>query len=96
MNTTAKSSNQAIFIKDGTTFNGYPCYLTINFPFINSSQIISYFANWSDLVVAQFGSLNITVDPYTNSKNDQIVIVASAYFDFVKRRDVSFAIAGLK
>jgi len=39
------------------------------------------FGNWKDLCIAQWGGYDITVDPYTAAKTNQIVLVVNAYFD---------------
>ena len=53
-------------------------------------------ANWSDLVVAQFGGIEVTVDPFTSAADGKINLILNAYFDFAPRRKESFAIGTLK
>lgn len=47
--------------------------------------------DFSDLVIANWGAWDITVDPYTAAKDGQIVLVVNAYFDAKPRRAVSIA-----
>ena len=65
--------------------NGYPCHVT-------NSIVSTYgaapttgnmvaFGNWADLCIGQWGGYDITVDPYTAAKTNQVVIVINAYFD---------------
>lgn len=51
-------------------------------------------ANWSDLIIAQFGAIDIVVDPYTVAKNGCIRLVVNAYFDAKFRRNTS-VVAGV-
>lgn len=53
-------------------------------------------ANWSDLVVAQFGGIEVTVDPFTAAADGKINLILNSYFDFAPRRKESFAIGTLK
>lgn len=43
--------------------------------------------DFSNLAIGQWGSLDITVDPYTEAKNGCVVLVVNAYFDAKKLRD---------
>lgn len=43
-------------------------------------------ANWSDLLVCQFGALDLTVDPYSQATKGCVRIVVNAYFDAGFRR----------
>ena len=66
------------------TMNGYPVLVTNAMPHTygaggDGNAII--FGNWKDLCIAQWGGYDITVDPYTAAKTNQIVIVINAYFD---------------
>lgn len=50
------------------------------------------FGNWSDLLVGQWGVLDITVDQYTFSSSGGVRIVAMQDVDFVVRHPESFVI----
>jgi hypothetical protein len=43
--------------------------------------------DFSDLVIAQWGGLDITVDPYSQATNGKVRLIVNAYFDAAKRRD---------
>jgi len=69
----------------GSFMNGYPVLVTNS---IGSTYGAGgdgnavYFGNWKDLCVAQWGnSYDITVDPYTAAKTNQVVITVNAYLD---------------
>jgi hypothetical protein len=71
-------------MSEDNMINGYPCLVT-------NSIVTSYgtggdgnlvvFGNWADLMIGQWGGYDITVDPYTAAKTNQVVIVINAYFD---------------
>jgi len=97
MKTTAKASNQAIFIKDvNGAVNGYKTLVTSNMPSLGSSTKATMFADFSDLVIGQWGGIDLTVDPYSQAVNGNIRIIANVYFDAAWRRTVSYALAALK
>lgn len=77
---------------------GYPCFVT------NSASAAAgtagtddllVFGNWADLVIGQWGGYDITVDPYTMAKTNQVQIVINAYFDAKGLRGVTGAGATL-
>lgn len=49
------------------------------------------FANWSDLIIAQWAGIDIVVDPFTLATTGQIRLVVNAYFDAKFRRTASLA-----
>ena len=51
------------------------------------------FGNWSDMLIGQWGGLDITVDPYTVASLGQIKIVVQSYWDVLVQRPKAFAIA---
>jgi HK97 family phage major capsid protein len=72
--------------------NGYPVLVT-------NSIVSTYgqggdgnmvvFGNWADLMIGQWGGYDITIDPYTAAKTNQVVIVINAYFDAKGLRGVN-------
>jgi len=80
---TANDTGDYLMSEDNM-INGYPCYVT-------NSIISTYgtggdgnmvvFGNWADLMIGQWGGYDITVDPYTAAKTNQVVIVINAFFD---------------
>lgn len=87
LKTKEKATNTAQFVVEpGGTINGYRTFI--------SNQATAgnlYFGNFSDLLVGFFGGLDITVDPYTNSKSGTVRIVALQSCDVAVRHAVSFA-----
>lgn len=49
------------------------------------------FGNWSELMVAQWGGLDIVVNPYTKAKNAVVEVVANSWWDIALRHAESFA-----
>lgn len=62
--------------------DGYPAYVTTAVP---AKGMVA--GDFSDLVIAQWGGLDITVDPYSQATNGKVRLVINAYFDAAKRRD---------
>lgn len=67
------------FLYQNGEANGYPVISTGN------SKGIAL-ANWSDLLVCQFGALDLTVDQFTQATKGCIRLVVNAYFDAKFRR----------
>ena len=49
------------------------------------------FGNWEDLLIGQWGGLDLVVDPYTKAKNAQIELVVNSWWDIAVRHPESFA-----
>ena len=52
---------------------------------------MAFSSDWSDLVLALFGGLDIVVDPYTQAGTGQVVITANQFIDIACRQPASFA-----
>ena len=67
---------------DGNEVNGYPVS--------TSSNVLSEgwaFGDFRELVVAQWGSIDIVVDPYTLATKNAVRLVVNAFFDAKLRRN---------
>ena len=42
----------------------------------------AYYGDWSNLVIGQWGALDVTVDPYTAAGTGELVITINSYFDY--------------
>lgn len=100
LKTTLNAANVAegFIYKDGKA-NGMNTYVTVGMA--NGLQTDTdeegiVFGNWADYVIGQWGSLDITVDPYTKAADGQVRLVINSFFDMKARRDDSFAIGSLK
>ena len=88
--TTAKAANGGTFVVEGNTANGYPVYSTSH---MNAGKVI--FGNFGDLVIGNWGAIDITIDPYTQAHLGVVRLVVNSYWDFAKRRTESFAYGNL-
>ncbi|MBT9156871.1 MAG: hypothetical protein DDT37_01862 [Firmicutes bacterium] len=77
--------------------NGYPAYVT--------NQVRSdltrgtgtglsaiFFGNWSDLLIGQWGALDILVDPYTGGTSGTVRVIALQDVDVAVRQPASFSV----
>lgn len=49
------------------------------------------FGNWSDLMIGQWGGLDIMADPYTLASSGRVRLIVDSFWDVFVRRAVSFA-----
>ena len=54
------------------------------------------FGNWADLLIGQWGALELMVDPYTKADQALVRIIVNSYWDATPRRSASFAKALIK
>lgn len=62
-------------------------------PVTSTSSVVTkglILADWSQFYVANFGALDITVDPYTLAGNGQIRLIVNAWFDYCSVRPQAF------
>jgi HK97 family phage major capsid protein len=59
----------------------------------NQSEAASaiIFGNWNKMILAQFGALDLTVDPYTSAKSNQVDLILNAFFDVGIEHAASFS-----
>lgn len=79
-------SNGATIWEPGGTVNGYRAEIT--------NQVIDgdvFHGNFADMIAAMWGGLDLTIDPYSNSKKGRLRIVAFQDIDFAYRNVESFA-----
>ena len=89
--TTAKDSGSGIFVaSEGNQVNGYPLYASSA---VASGKIV--YGNFADLLIGNWGAIDITVDPYTQAALGVVRLVINTYWDVERRRDASFAYGNL-
>lgn len=81
------SAGSATIWEPGNTVNGYGVEITNQ---IDAGDV--FFGNFMDLIVAMWGGLEITVDPYSGSKKGRLRVVAFQDVDFALRRTESFCL----
>lgn len=98
LKTTEKSTGTARYLMEiPGQLNGYRCAMTNLMPSTlkkgsSGNELSSMiFGNWSDLIVGQWGGLDIIVDPYTLKKSAQVEITLNAWHDVYVRHNESFA-----
>lgn len=80
-------TNGAPVWEQGNTVNGYGTEVT--------NQVANgdvFMGNFADLIIGLWGGLDLTVDPYSNSKSGKLRIVVFQDVDFVLRRLQSFCL----
>lgn len=97
--TTLKKSNVAGFIMgENGLMNGYDALRT-NAVYSKDNSGMEYgiaFGNWADLLVGQWGALDLMVDPYTKADEAFVRIIVNSYWDATVRRDKSISKALFK
>ena len=85
---TSRSGSEAIFVAtDDGMLNG--------FRLLVSTQITAthlWLANWSDLIIANWGGLDILVDPFTASTTGTVRVIAFQSLDIAVRHAQSFSL----
>lgn len=83
LRTAAKDSGSGLFTMENNEINGLPVYCT-------NSCAGAVIGNFEDYVIAQWGGIDLTVDPYTQANSGKVRLVINAYFDAKPRRTESF------
>lgn len=85
---TAKGSTTGGFILENGEIDGTKVLAT--------SHVQGYdvaFGDFSNLVIGQWGAVDLTVDPYTRAANGEVRLVVNAFFDAKVARPTAIAIA---
>ena len=85
----AKSSKNTQLVYEGGEIDGTPAITTSNVG-INGAYI---YGDFSNLLVASWGNIEITVDEYTQATKGCVRLVVNAYFDAKVAREDAFAYA---
>lgn len=91
LKTTDKGTDTGKYLMEGNEVNGYPVLSTSA---VAGKGVI--FGNFTDLVIGQWGGIDLTVDPYTQAANGKVRLVINAYFDAKPRRAEAFVKKVLK
>lgn len=83
LKTTSKDAGSGRFIMDGNEIDGVPALCT-------SACKGIVLGNFADYIIAQFGAIDLTIDPYTQAANGKVRLVVNAYFDAKPRRTEAF------
>jgi len=88
-----KDAGSGRFVMEGNEANGYNVVRTNHLPNnygTGTNETPLVFGNFADLAIAQWGDIEVIVDPYTLAANNQVRLVVNANFDFAKLRPESF------
>lgn len=85
LRTTAMDRGSGRFLMESNEVLGVP--VTSTSSVVTKGLIL---ADWSQFYVANFGALDITVDPYTLAGNGQIRLIVNAWFDYCPVRPQAF------
>ena len=83
LKTTSKDKGSGRFVMENGEVDGLPVLST-------SACKGLVVGNWADYVIAQFGGIDLTIDPYSQATNGKVRLVVNAYFDAKPRRKEAF------
>lgn len=83
LKTTSKDKGSGVFVMANGEVDGVPVLCT-------SACKGLVVGNWADYVIAQWGSIDLTIDPYSQATNGKVRLVVNAYFDAKPRRKEAF------
>lgn len=88
----SNTDSRTLFDTSTNTVEGYKT--------VTSTQLVAapvnhrvIFGNWSDFVLAEWDGLDITVDPYTFVRSQQVQLVMHTHCDMLVRHPVSFSVS---
>jgi len=99
LKTTDIGTDTGKMLLDNNVMNGYPVHVTNHVAKelqTGTDEFGVIYANWKDFVIAQWGGVDLIVDPYTVATEGQVRIVVNAYFDAKFKRSVSYSVASIK
>lgn len=93
----ADAGSGMFLMNDNDTLMGYPLMATTQMPSNltkggGTSLHAMILANWQELIIAQWGGIDLVVDPYTASKNAQVTLVINGWYDIAVKHAASFCI----
>ena len=97
LKTVEKTTGSGRFLtEDGKTLNGYPMEWSNIVPSnltkgTGTSLSALIFGNWQDLVVGQWGGIDIVIDPFTAARKAEIIMTLNAWNDVKVVEPKSFA-----
>lgn len=84
----AKGENTSANVMEGGEIDGTPVFNTSN---VYSTGVA--YGDWSNLVIGQWGSIDLVVDPFSQAKNGCVRLVVNAYIDAAVVRPGTIAVA---
>ncbi len=65
--------------------NGYPAFATNQ---VDANTV--FFGNWADCILASWGGIDVTVDPYSVAETATVRLIINAFVDVGVRHAASF------
>lgn len=100
LKSTLKVANEPVYLMDlDGKVNGYETLVTNHIPSglqAGADEHGIIFGDWSNLCIGSWGSLDLTIDPYSAASTGEIVITVNAYVDYALRRAVAFKTGSIK
>ena len=99
LKTTEKAAGTAKYLMEGNELDGYT---VLSSPAVAKALQVGadeagvVFGNFNDYVIAQWGGIDLQIDPFTQAANGKVRVVINAYFDAKPRRAASFVTASVK
>lgn len=87
LESTPRDTGSGLMVIENGKINGFPVFIT---EFIGDN--ILGFGIFSYMLVGQFGTVRLTVDPYTQADQDRIVFTLNTDFDMLPLRTEAFGI----
>jgi hypothetical protein len=82
--------------------NSYPAFITNNIAIdlddatnggtTTAADTAYFFGNWNDLMIGNFGGLDVVIDPYTLATTGVVRMIVTMMLDINYRHNGSFAI----
>lgn len=94
--TLKKDGVSGYIMSENGQMNGYDTLRTNAVYKKSGTEWGALFGNWADLLIGQWGALDLTVDPYTEADKAFVRIIVNSYWDSCLRRDNSIAKALFK
>jgi HK97 family phage major capsid protein len=89
------TDQRMVWGESANTLLGYPAWVTTQCPSdltkYNSNLSAIIFGNFNDLMIGQWGGLDIIVDPYTAASTAQVNVYIHSFWDVLCRHAQSFA-----
>lgn len=97
MNTKLDAGSGLFLMNSVDNLGGYKSAVTTNVPGdiskgTGTNLSAAIFGNWNDLLIGQWGGLDITTDPYTLATEGQVRIIIQSFYDIMVQRAKAFAV----
>jgi HK97 family phage major capsid protein len=97
MNTKLDPGSGLFLMNSRDNLMGYNTAVTTNVPGditkgTGTNLSAAIFGSWDNLLIGQWGGLDITTDPYTLATEGQVRIIIQSFYDIMVQRAKAFAV----